>query len=174
MDSVGSGGEFEGPAPTLIIRIICIWIAGGNGKHACPQAVSHYMGDERWVMVKADSGQLVSRPSCLSARVNNNKLRAKISLILDTAAFWLRCEMSCRKRSSWPMQGYTTVWLRLLKIAVRVMATATRARLAFGVDCREAALFRGVVGVLALACPGVIMRSYRPRCVLLSQRICPS
>jgi hypothetical protein len=59
MDSVGSGGEFEGPAPTLIIRIICIWIAGGNGKHSCPQAVSHYMGDERWVMVKADSGQLV-------------------------------------------------------------------------------------------------------------------
>jgi hypothetical protein len=59
MDSVGLGGEFEGPALTLITRIIGIWIAAGNGKHACPQAVRRYMGVERWVMIKADSGQLV-------------------------------------------------------------------------------------------------------------------
>jgi hypothetical protein len=59
MDSVKLGGEFEGPALTLIIRIIGIWMAAGNGKHPCPQAVRHYMGDERWDMIKADSGQLV-------------------------------------------------------------------------------------------------------------------
>ena len=61
MDSVGVGCEFEGPALTLIIRIIGIWIAAGNGKHACPQAVSHYMGDECWVLIKVDSGRLVYR-----------------------------------------------------------------------------------------------------------------
>jgi hypothetical protein len=49
------------------------------------------------------------------------------------------------------MQGFTPVWLRLLRIAVRIKATANRVRLAFGVDCREAAPFRGLVGAFALA-----------------------
>jgi hypothetical protein len=46
---------------------------------------------------------------------------------------------------------FTTVRLRLLKIAVRIEATANRVRLAFGVNCPEAALFRGLIGALALA-----------------------
>ena len=43
---------------------------------------------------------------------------------------------------------FTTLRLRLLKIAARVVETASRIRLAFAAACPEADLFRGLSGAL--------------------------
>ena len=45
---------------------------------------------------------------------------------------------------------FSTIRLRLLKIAVRIKETATRIRLAFAANCPDAALFRELVGALIL------------------------
>jgi hypothetical protein len=45
---------------------------------------------------------------------------------------------------------FSTIRLRLLKIAVRVRETASRVRLAFAANCPDAALFRGLVRRLIL------------------------
>jgi hypothetical protein len=43
---------------------------------------------------------------------------------------------------------FSTIRLRLLKIAVRIKETTSRIRLAFAANCPEAALFRGMIGAL--------------------------
>jgi hypothetical protein len=43
---------------------------------------------------------------------------------------------------------FSTIRLRLLKIAVRIKETASRIRLAFAENCPDAGLFRGLVGAL--------------------------
>ena len=43
---------------------------------------------------------------------------------------------------------FTTLRQRLLKIAARVIETASRVRVAFAATCPEAALFRGLVRAL--------------------------
>ena len=45
---------------------------------------------------------------------------------------------------------FSTLRLRLLKVAVRIRETATRIRLAFAANCPDAALFRGLVNTLIL------------------------
>ena len=44
---------------------------------------------------------------------------------------------------------FSTLRLRLIKIAARVIETASRVRLAFAAGCPEADLFRGLPGALA-------------------------
>ena len=46
---------------------------------------------------------------------------------------------------------FTTLRLRLLKVAARVIETASRVRIAFAASCPEAALFRGLANALAAA-----------------------
>lgn len=48
---------------------------------------------------------------------------------------------------------FTTLRLRLIKIAARVTETATRVRLAFAAACPEAALFTGLARSLQPAGP---------------------
>ena len=48
---------------------------------------------------------------------------------------------------------FTTLRLRLLKIAGRITETATQIRIAFAAACPEAELFRGVARSLQLAGP---------------------
>ena len=43
---------------------------------------------------------------------------------------------------------FSTIRLRLLKIAVRVRETASRIRLAFAANCPDAELFRELIGAL--------------------------
>ena len=57
--------------------------------------------------------------------------------------------------------GFTTIRLRLLKIAVQIKETTPRIKPAFAANCPGAALFGGLVGVLILRptqavgmCPG--------------------
>ena len=69
-------------------------------------------------------------------------------LILHTAAFWLMRML--RDAIPWPQKlasgEFSTIRLRLLKIAVRIKETASRVSLAFASNCPEVALFRGLVG----------------------------
>jgi hypothetical protein len=45
---------------------------------------------------------------------------------------------------------FSTIRLRLLKVAVRIRETASRVRLAFAANCPDAALFRDLIGALSL------------------------
>jgi Transposase DDE domain group 1 len=71
-------------------------------------------------------------------------------LILHTAAYWpvltVRGAIPCMQ----PLASgeYSTVGLRLLKIAVRIEETASRIKLAFAANCPDAALFRRLIGAL--------------------------
>jgi hypothetical protein len=57
------------------------------------------------------------------------------------------------KARDWGKAEFATLRLRLLKIAARVVETASRVRLAFAAACPEADLFRSIPGALMLAGP---------------------
>ena len=98
-------------------------------------------------LIKRHKSRLASdRTSCRSPLAN------QMRLILHTAAYWLMRSM----RDAIPLQQppakgeFSTLRLRLLKVAVRIRETATRIRLAFAANCPDAALFRGLVNTLIL------------------------
>jgi hypothetical protein len=84
------------------------------------------------------------RTSCRSA--NANQMR----LILHTAAFWLmwRIQQEIPKASALAKAEFATLRLRLLKIAARVIESATRIRVAFASACPDAAVFRTIATAL--------------------------
>ena len=73
-------------------------------------------------------------------------------LILHTAAYWLMREVrdAIPRPQKLASGEFSTIRLRLLKIAVRIKETASRVSLAFASNCPDAALFRGLVGALIL------------------------
>ena len=75
--------------------------------------------------------------------------------MLHTAAYWLMLTLRDAIPKPQPLATaeFTTLRLRLLKIAARVTETATRVRIAFATACPEAELFRGVARSLQLAGP---------------------
>lgn len=96
-------------------------------------------------LIKRHKSQLASdRTSCRSPRAN------QMRLILHTAAYWLMREI--RDAIPWPQRlasgEFSTIRLRLLKIAVRIKETASRVSLSFASNCPDAALFRGLVSTL--------------------------
>jgi hypothetical protein len=98
-------------------------------------------------LIKRHKGQLASdRTSCRSPLAN------QMRLILHTAAYWLMRTIRDAIPRPQPLASgeFTTIRLRLLKIAVRIKETASRVRLAFASSCPDAALFRGLVGTLIL------------------------
>jgi hypothetical protein len=98
-------------------------------------------------LIKRHKSQLASdRTSCRSPLAN------QMRLTLHTAAYWLmRTLRDAIPRPQALASGeFSTIRLRLLKIAVRVRETATRIRLAFAANCPDAALFRGLVRRLIL------------------------
>lgn len=99
-------------------------------------------------LIKMHKAQLASdRTSCRSA--NANQMR----LILHTAAFWLmwRIQQAIPKEAALATAEFATLRLRLLKIAARVMETATRVRVAFASACPDQALFRAIATDIRLA-----------------------
>ena len=101
-------------------------------------------------LIKLHKGQLASdRTSCRSALAN------QVRLVLHTAAYWLMLTVRDAIPRSQPLATaeFTTLRLRLLKIAGRVIETATRVRVAFAAACPEAELFRGIARSLQLAGP---------------------
>jgi hypothetical protein len=98
-------------------------------------------------LIKRHKSQLASdRTSCRSPLAN------QMRLILHTAAYWLTLEVRNAIPCPQPLASgeFSTIRLRLFKIAVRIKETASRIRLAFASHCPDAALFRGLVGTLIL------------------------
>jgi hypothetical protein len=97
-------------------------------------------------LIKLHKTQLASdRTSCRSATAN------QVRLVLHTAAYWLMLTVrdAIPKPRDLANAEFSTLRLRLIKIAARVIETASRVRLAFAAGCPEADLFRGLPGALA-------------------------
>ncbi len=100
--------------------------------------------------IKLHKAQLASdRTSCRDPRAN------QMRLILHTAAYWLLLTLraAAPKRSSWRTAEFTTLRLRLIKIAARVVKGAARIRLWLPTACPDAAIFRLLAGRFAAAGP---------------------
>ena len=98
-------------------------------------------------LIKRHKAQLASdRTSCRSPLAN------QMRLILHTAAYWLMRTLRDAIPKPQPLARgeFSTIRLRLLKIAVRIKETASRVSLAFAANCPDAALFHGLVGTLIL------------------------
>ena len=98
-------------------------------------------------LIKRHKSQLASdRTSCRSPLAN------QMRLILHTAAYWLMLMVRNAIPKPQPLASseFSTIRLRLLKIAVRIKETASRVRLAFAANCPDAELFRGLLGTLIL------------------------
>jgi hypothetical protein len=96
-------------------------------------------------LIKLHKSQLASdRTSCRSA--NANQMR----LILHTAAYWLmwRVQQAIPKAATLATAEFATLRLRLIKVAARVIETATRIRVAFASACSDADLFRLIAAML--------------------------
>ena len=96
-------------------------------------------------LIKRHKSQLASdRTSCRSPLAN------QMRLILHTAAYWLMRTIRDAIPQSEPLASgeFSTIRLRLLKIAVRVRETGTRIKLAFAANCPNAELFRDLISLL--------------------------
>ena len=89
------------------------------------------------------------RTSCRSA--NANQMR----LFLHTAAYWLMWSVrqALPKTTALSVAEFATIRLRLIKVAARVIETASRVRIALASACPDAALFRHVALTLRAASP---------------------
>jgi len=100
--------------------------------------------------IKLHKAQLASdRTSCRDPRAN------QMRLILHTAAYWLlhTLRAAAPKHSSWKTAEFTTLRLRLIKIAARVVEGAARIRLWLPTACPDAAIFRLLAGRFAALAP---------------------
>jgi hypothetical protein len=98
-------------------------------------------------LIKRHKSQLASdRTSCRSPLAN------QMRLILHTAAYWLMRTLrdAIPATQALAKGEFSTIRLRLLKVAVRVKETASRVRLAFAGNCPDAALLRRLFGKLTL------------------------
>ena len=101
-------------------------------------------------LIKLHKTQLASdRTSCRSAIGN------QVRLVLHTAAYWLMLTVrdAIPKPRDLANAEFSTLRLRLIKIAARVIETASRVRLAFAAGCPEADLFRSLPGALSALGP---------------------
>ena len=92
-------------------------------------------------LIKLHKTQLASdRTSCRSASAN------QMRLVLHTAAYWLMLTVrdTIPKPRDLATAEFATLRLRLLKIAARIIETASRVRVAFAAACPEAELFRSL------------------------------
>ena len=92
-------------------------------------------------LIKLHKTQLASdRTSCRSPLAN------QVRLVLHTAAYWLMLAVrdAIPKIQDLANAEFTTLRLRLLKIAARITETKSRIRVAFATACPDAELFRGL------------------------------
>lgn len=101
-------------------------------------------------LIKLHKSQLASdRTSCRAPLAN------QVRLVLHTAAYWLMLTLRDAIPRPQPLASaeFNTLRLHLIKIAARVIETATRVRIAFAASCPEAELFGGIARWLQLAPP---------------------
>jgi hypothetical protein len=124
-------------------RYVVTNVKGGRAQHLYERVYCARGQAEN--LIKRHKSQLASdRTSCRSPLAN------QMRLILHTAAYWLMRTIRdvIPKREPLASGEFSTIRLRLLKIAVRVRETGTRIRLAFAAHCPDAALFRELIGAL--------------------------
>lgn len=125
------------------IRYIVTNIKSGKARHLYEKVYCARGQAEN--LIKRHKSQLASdRTSCRSPLAN------QMRLILHTAAYWLvrTIQVAIPRGEALAGAEFSTIRLRLLKIAVRVRETASRIRLAFAANCPEAPLFRDLIGWL--------------------------
>ena len=101
-------------------------------------------------LIKLHKTQLASdRTSCRSPLAN------QVRLILHTAAYWLMLKLRDTIPAPQPLAKaeFTTLRLRLVKIAARITETVSRVRVAFAAAHPEAALFASLARCLQPAGP---------------------
>ena len=89
--------------------------------------------------IKLHKTQLASdRTSCRDPRAN------QMRLILHTGAYWLHHTLraAAPRDSAWARAEFTTIQLRLIKIAARVSEGVARIRVSLATACPDAAMFR--------------------------------
>jgi Transposase DDE domain group 1 len=121
------------------IRYVVTSLTGGSAEHIYDSLYCARGQAEN--LIKLHKTQLASdRTSCRSA--NANQMR----LILHTAAFWLmwRIQQAIPKATALATAEFATLRLRLLKVAARVIETASRIRVAFASACPDDAVFRTI------------------------------
>ncbi len=125
------------------VRYIVTNIKGGTARHLYEKVYCARGQAEN--LIKRHKSQLASdRTSCRSPLAN------QMRLILHTAAYWLMrsIQVAIPRGESLASGEFSTVRLRLLKIAVRVRETASRIKLAFAANCPDARLFRDLIRTL--------------------------
>jgi hypothetical protein len=140
--------RIEASSLGLDIRFVVTSIEAGSAEHIYDTLYCARGQAEN--LIKLHKTQLKSdRTSCRSA--NANQMR----LILHTAAYWLMWKL----RQAMPVTAalknaeFATIRLRLIKIAARVVETASRIRIAFASACPDAALYRDLALTLRTASP---------------------
>jgi hypothetical protein len=131
--------RIEASAIGLDIRFVVTWLSDGSAEHISDTLYCARAQAEN--LIKLHKTQLKSdRTSCRSA--NANQMR----LILHTAAYWLLWAVreAVPAKSNLRTAEFATIRLRLLKVAARVIETASRIRVAFAGAFPDALLFRSV------------------------------
>ena len=101
-------------------------------------------------LIKLHKAQLASdRTSCRAATAN------QMRLVLHTAAYWLVLAVrdAIPRTHALAKAEFTTIRLRLLKIAARISETVSRVRIAFASACPDAVLFRQLAASIRPAAP---------------------
>ncbi len=99
-------------------------------------------------LIKRHKTQLASNRT-LRRSANASQMR----LILHTNAYWLlwRIQKAIPKAKALADAEFTTLRLRLIKVAARVIETTSRIRVAFASACPDAELFQAIAKVLRAA-----------------------
>ncbi|HKY81582.1 MAG TPA: IS1380 family transposase [Sphingobium sp.] len=132
----------------LDIRFVVTSIEDGSAEHIYDTLYCARGQAEN--LIKLHKAQLKSdRTSCRSA--NANQMR----LILHTAAYWLMWKLRQAIPAAAALKNaeFITIRLRLIKVAARVVETASRIRIAFASACPNAVLYRDLAVALRTASP---------------------
>ena len=127
----------------LDIRYVVTNIAGGTAEWLYETLYCARGQAEN--LIKLHKTQLASdRTSCRSPLAN------QVRIILHTAAYWLMLKLRDAIPRPQPLANaeFTTLRLRLIKIAARIMETASRVRVAFAAAHPEADLFASLARCL--------------------------
>jgi hypothetical protein len=122
------------------VRYIVTNLKQGGAKHLYEKVYCARGQAEN--LIKRHKSQLASdRTSCRSPLAN------QVRLILHTAAYWLMRVVRDAIPKPQPLASgeFSTIRLRLIKIAVRVRETGSRVKLAFAANCPDAGLFRSLI-----------------------------
>ena len=146
--SGASAARIEATCNGLDIRYVVTNIARGSAEWLYDTLYCERGQAEN--LIKLHKSQLASdRTSCRSPLAN------QVRLLLHTAAYWLMLTLRDAIPKPQPLANaeFTTLRLRLIKIAARVIETATRVRIAFAASCPQAALFGSIARWFQPAAP---------------------